>query len=178
MKAARFPLALVALSALTACEAPTRQRSPIPTAPSPPAPSSQIIVQSMSPSAGATLPVDKCRYYPSSFNLDFWEMCADGLSLRFDVEFEADVTNAIVTAGFYSGSQRCGLATSQTAPLAAGSRTAFEATVILLSDESVPLRCAFPAETSRMVVQLWERSRAATPLVTREFAHSYRFSQQ
>jgi hypothetical protein len=132
----------------------------------------------MSPSAGATLPVDKCRYYPSSFNLDFWEMCADGLSLRFDVEFEADVTNAVVTAGFYSGSQRCGLATSQSAPLAAGSRTAFEATVILLSDESVPLLCALPAETSRMVVQLWERSRPATPLVTREFAHSYRFSQQ
>ena len=172
MKVARVPLALVALSALTACEAPTR------TAPSPRAPSNQIIMQSMSPSSGATLPVDKCRYYPSSFNLDFWEMCADGLSLRFDVEFEADVTNAVITAGFYSGSQRCGLATSQTAPLVAGSRTAFEATVILLSDESVPLLCAVPAETSRVVVQLWERSRPATPLLTREFAHSYRFSQQ
>jgi hypothetical protein len=98
MKAARFPLALVALSVLTACEAPTGQRSPSPTAPSPPAPSSQIIVQSMSPSSGATLPVEKCRYYPSSFNLDFWERCADGLSLRFEVEFEADVTNAVVTA--------------------------------------------------------------------------------
>ena len=103
MKAARLPLALVALSALTACEAPTGQPSPIPTAPSPSAPSSQIIVHSMSPSSGAKLPVDKCRYYPSSFNLDFWEICADGLSLRFDVEFEADVTNAVVTAGFYSG---------------------------------------------------------------------------
>jgi hypothetical protein len=173
MKGARLFQGLM-LSMVAACDSRTVSPSSVPT----PAPTSKITVRSIAPASGATLPVRECPYYPSSLNLNFWEMCADQLQMSFDVEFERDVTNAVVTAGFYSGAQRCGLATSQSAPLQAGSRASFETKVILLSDEVNRLLCALPAETTRMVVQLWERDRPATPLLTEEFSHTYRFAEQ
>lgn len=174
MNAARLSLALVALGGLAACDGRNVSPSPIPAAPAPPG---QITVRSIAPASGATLAVRECPYYPSSFNLNFWEMCADPVLMIFDVEFEREVTNAVVTAGFYSGSQRCGFAASQTAPLKTGSRASFDAQVILMSDEVNRLLCTLPAETTRMVVQLWERERPATPLLTEEFPHSYRFAE-
>jgi hypothetical protein len=177
MKTARFPVALVALSTLAGCDGQNISPSRISTAPSPQVPEGQITLQSIAPPSGATLPVEKCQYYPSRLDLDFWEMCADHLSITFDVEFDADVRDAVVTAGFYRGTQRCGLAASQTARLRAGTTTVFDTHVILLSDEATQLPCALPAETTQMVVQLWERSRPATPLLSREFVHHYRFAE-
>ena len=177
MKAARFPFVLAALSVLAGCDGRTVSRSPISSAPTPPASGGQITVQSIVPASGATLPVDQCQYYPSRLDLDFWEMCADHLTMSFTVEFQRDVTEAVVTAGFYSGMQRCGLATSQTALLPAGTPATFDTHVILLSDESTRLLCPLPAETTQMVVQLWERGRPAIPLLSREFVHTYRFTQ-
>jgi hypothetical protein len=177
MKAVGFPFALVALGTLAGCDGGNVSRSPISTAPSPQAPAGQITVQSVIPASGATLPVEECQYYPSRLDLTFWEMCADHVTMTFTAVFERDVTNAVVTAGFYSGTQRCGLATSQTAPLSADTRGAFGAHVILLSDESTQLLCPLPAETTRMVVQLWEREHPATPLLSQELVHSYRFTR-
>lgn len=177
MKAAGFCFALVALGTLSGCDGANDSRTASFTAPSPQAPAGQITVQSIAPGSGATLQVGECQYYPSSLDLDFWEMCADHVNMTFVVEFEGDVTNAVVTAGFYSGTMRCGLATSSTASLPAGTPRAFATHVILLSDESTQLLCPLPAETTRMVVQLWEAARPATPLLSREFVHSYRFTR-
>ena len=37
----------------------------------------------------------------------FKDLCTDPLQITVDVEFDRDISNAVVTAGFYSGSQRC-----------------------------------------------------------------------
>jgi hypothetical protein len=177
MKSARFPVTLVALSTLAGCDGQNVSPSRISTAPSPQVTEGQITLQSISPPSGATLPVEECQFYPSRLDLDFWEMCADQLNMTVDVEFEADVRDAVVTAGFYRGTQRCGLAMSQTKPLRAGRTAVFDTHVILLSDETTQLPCALPAETTQMVVQLWGRSSPATVLLRREFAHHYRFAE-
>jgi hypothetical protein len=129
----------------------------------------------MAPGSGALLSVRDCPYYPSNLHVDFWDQCSESVRVAFDVEFGRDVSNAVVTAGFYSGSQRCGLATSQPVKLSAGSHGSFEAGVILLSDEVVRLLCPLPAQTTRMVVQLWEADHPASPLLTQEFPHYYTF---
>jgi hypothetical protein len=171
---------LVALVAVNACDdASGRDGSvanPIPTAPSPPAPQGEITVRSVTPVSGATLTVQRCEWY--SWIEDF---CADRSPMTFDVRYGADVSEAVVTAGFYSGSQRCGMAYS-TIPgpqLTAGSdAVSFTVSTISLSDEDHPLLCPLPATTTRMVVQLWERGRPAAPLLTKEFDHTYTFSQR
>ena len=178
MKAAGFPFTLVALGTVVGCDGGNESRSPMFTAPSPQTSSGQITAQSMAPASGATLPVEECQYYPSRLDLDFWEICADHVDLRFTVEFAHDVENAVVTAGFYGGAQRCGLATSQTTSLRAGRREVFDTHVILLSNESTQLPCPLPAETTRMVVQLWERENPAMPLLSREFVQTYTFARK
>ena len=101
--------------------------------------------------------------------------------MTFDVQYGAHVSEAVVTVGFYHGSQRCGLAYSaMPGPgLTAGSdAVSFTASTISLSDEDHPLLCPLPATTTRMVVQLWERDRPAVPLLTKEFGHTYTFTER
>ena len=93
--------------------------------------------------------------------------------MTLDVEFGSGVTTAVVTASFYNGSKRCGVAYSGGVPLAAGIGTAFNLRLIELSDEYAQLHCQLPAETTRIVTQLWEATRPATPLLTHAFDHTY-----
>jgi hypothetical protein len=184
--AARFVNTLVAVAALTACDGgrtqlPTAPSSPPPSASPPPSPSpplsasGQITLRSIAPGSGATLTVREC---PTSFTDSFKDLCSDPAHMTVDVEFGRDVSTAVVTAAFYSGTKRCGVASSGPSPFAAGSRASFELLgAIELSDESVQLHCPLPAETTRMVIQLWEASRPATPLLTQDFAHSYAFAE-
>ena len=175
-----FAVVVVTAGMFAGCDGQPRSiplASPIPTAPSPPAPRGSITLQSLSPVSGATLQVRECPYYPISLFATFWDMCSDDLTMTFEVEFETEVANAVVTIGFYSGSQRCGLATSQSGFLAARTRASFDAKIISFSDEDVRLLCPLPVETTRLVVQLWERGRPAVPLLTQEFAHNYKFAE-
>jgi hypothetical protein len=87
------------------------------------------------------------------------------------------VSNAVVTAGFYSKSVRCGLSTSPVAPITAGTRTSFVVSGINLSDESTVSRCTLPTETTQLVVQVWQRDRPASPLLSQEFAQAYTFTE-
>ena len=73
----------------------------------------------MVPGSGATLRVEECQYYPSRLDLNFWEMCADHLDMTFTGEVPRAVANAVVTAAFYNGTQRCGMATSPSRDAAA-----------------------------------------------------------
>ena len=170
--------ALVALATLTACDGGANQlparppRVQLPTAPSPPSSttaSGQITVRSIAPGSGATLTVREC----ASHLFDFKSLCAEPLQMTVDLEFTSPVPNAVVTASFYNGSQRCGVAYSGPVPLAAGSPTSFDLRLIELSDEYVQLHCQLPAETTRMVIQLWEATSPAAPLLTQAFAHTY-----
>ena len=184
--AARFVNTLVAVAALTACDG---GRTQLPTAPSslppstspppspspPPSASGQITLRSIAPGSGATLTVREC---PTSYTDSFKDLCSDPAHMTVDVQFERDVSTAVVTAGFYRGTKRCGIAYSGPSPFAAGSRASFELVgAVALSDESVQLHCPLPAETTRMVIQLWERSRPSVPLLTQEFAHNYTFAE-
>jgi hypothetical protein len=168
---------LVAVAALSACGGRTESpaRIDLPTAPSSPQPSAagQIALRSIAPASGATLTVDDC---PVSSTDRFKDQCSGPTQITVDVQYERDVSNAVVTASFYSGTRRCGLTYSESAPFAAGARASFELQgAIELSDEYVQLHCVPPAETTRLVIQLWDAGRPATPLLTQEFAHRYTF---
>ena len=117
----------------------------------------------------------QCQWYP--LYVDF---CADRSPMTLDVQYGADVSEAVVTASFYNGSQRCGMAYSAMPGPALTARShavSFTASTISLSDEDHPLLCPLPATTTRVVVQLWERGRPAVPLLTKEFGHTYTFTQ-
>lgn len=144
---------------------------PPPTGPSPAAPRGEITVRSITPASPATLIVRECTYPSSAYS----DMCSRQLEMAFDVQFENEIPNAVVTAGFYAGSQRCGLASSSGRPFAAGGRATFTLPVISFSDESTRLLCPLPAVTMRMVVQLWEASRPGVPLLTQEFVNTFTF---
>ena len=174
-----FAHALVAVAALTACnQSPTApsSRTELATAPLPPPLSiaGTITLRSIAPGSGATLTVGDC---PNSVIDRFKERCSDPTHITVDVEFAQALSNAVVTASFYSGTKRCGIAYSDSSSVTAGNRRSFEVLgAIELSDEYIPLHCPPPAETTRMVIQLWDVGRPATPLLTQEFAHRYTFA--
>jgi hypothetical protein len=97
----------------------------------------------------------------------------------FDVEFENEISNPVLIANFYRGSQLCayGLAPGK-APLTTGIRASFEVNIITLFDVGKPPVCPLPAETTRTVVQLSERCCRATPLLTQEFVQTYTFAER
>jgi hypothetical protein len=151
---------------------PTAPASP--PAPPPPAAQGDITIRSIEPASGARLAVRECEWY--SWYVD---MCADRAPMTFDVLYRGSVSEAVVTAGFYKNVSRCGIAYSGTPgpSLGGGSESvSFTVSMISLSDEYNRLLCPLPATTTRLVVQLWERGRPAAPLLTKEFVHTYTFS--
>jgi hypothetical protein len=178
--AIRLVITLVTVAALGACtQSPTTPSSPPPSNLQSPSlslrdvASGQITLQSIAPGSGSTLTVHECS---TSF-IGSQDLCAGSARLAVDVEFGRDVSSAVVTAGFSNSMKQCGVLSSRPSPLAAGTRASFELLgAIELSDESVQLQCLLPAQTTRMVVQLWEASQPAQPLLTRQFEHSYTFT--
>jgi hypothetical protein len=175
---ARLVVMLLTLTPLAACDDARTQpvsASPLPSAPSPAPTAGQITLRSIAPGSGAILNVLEC---PTSLTSNFKDLCTEPLQMTVDVEFNGSVSDAVTTAGFYSGTKRCGLATSESSRFATDNRASFDLRgAIELSDESVQLHCPLPAETTRMVIQLWERGRPGVPLLTQEFAHHYTFTQ-
>ena len=152
--------------------------NPIPTAPSPPASQQgEITVRSIVPASGATLTVRPCE-----FDDGFLAMCADRVPMTFDVQYRANLPNVYITVSFYRGVQRCGYAASNIVALTAGAEAvALTVSTIVLSYETGALLCPLPATTTRLVVQFVNRNGApgsgATPLLTKEFDHTYTFAQ-
>ena len=167
---------LVAILAVNACDdRSVRPVASTPTAPSSAVPRGDITLRSISPASGATLSVRPCEWY--SWYVD---VCADRSPMTFDVQYPDAVSEAVLTAAFYDGTQRCGIAYSATpgpALMGGSDAVSFTASIISLSDEDHPLLCRLPATTTRMVVELWERGRPATPLLTKVFDHTYTFIQ-
>jgi hypothetical protein len=167
-RSACFGGTLLAALVLAACD---NTNATAPT--SVPTTQGEITIRSIELGSGATLSVRQCEWYTW-----YVEMCADRSLMTFDVLYPEGVSEAVLTASFYNGSQRCGIAYSPLPgpPLRAGG-SAFPMTVsaISLSDEDHRLLCPLPATTTRVVVQLWERNRTAAPLLAKEFAHTYTF---
>jgi hypothetical protein len=151
-------------------ELPTVLTAPVPSSSVPPP--GQISLLEINPSPGAILLVRDCTGGTWYKNL-----CTSALSLIVGAEFNRDVSNAVVTAGFYRGSQRSGISRSDPVSLSAGNRASFAMNVISISDEVNPYFCQLPAETTRIVVQLWERSSPIYQLLSQEFSQTYIFSE-
>ena len=169
-------VASVIVSACSSSSAP----APLSTAPSSvssspvpsPSPTLQgsIALTSITPSPGSALSVRDCASNPG-----YAGYCSYA-RITADVALEQTVSDAVVTAAFYRGTERCGIAHSAPTHLQGDTRTRFTITDISLSDEYTLLHCGpLPAETNRVVVQVWSASRPAVPLFSQEFAYSYRF---
>ena len=142
--------------------------SPLP--PPPPALRGSVAITAIKPSPGSALNVRDCASNPG-----YAGYCSY-THITADVTLEQAVSDAVVTAAFYRGTERCGIAYSGTTNLQGDTRTMFTITDISLSDEYTALHCApLPAETDRVVVQVWSASRPAVPLFSQEFAYSYTF---
>jgi hypothetical protein len=99
----------------------------------------------------------------------------------FDVEFETEIAHAVFNARFLRGSQPCAYGSGSpdlVGPFTAGSRASFMVNAISLFNIGGPIACGpLPAETTRLVVELVD-TKTATPLLRREFAHSYTFVER
>ena len=108
-RAALVASSLVAVATLAACgggggmPSPTTPTTPTAPASQPRSVQGNITLRTIAPSSGATLPVREC--YNSSYNAGFKDLCADLLQMTVDVELANSVSNAVVTARFYRGSQ-------------------------------------------------------------------------
>jgi hypothetical protein len=130
-----------------------------------------ITVTSLTPPPGATLSVRECPFYYGETG-----SCSDA-KVAVEVALEQSVADAVVTVSYYRNAERCGIAYAGPTALPTSTLTAFTATLIELSDESVSLHCApLPATTNRFVVQVWSAKQPSTSLLTQEFAHGYTFA--
>ena len=90
-------------------------------------------------------------------------MCvADQVSLTFDVEFNQDVANPVVSASLYrdptGNGQWCAWGrTTLAAPYRAGSRVVFTMQILSLSREDGLPICPLPTTTTVMWISLYER---------------------
>ena len=163
----------ITLLAGAGCDHPTHALPAGPSAPAAPAPAipaGRITVMSARPEPGATLTADLCD----------GGYCVDA-RFTFEVQVDRDVAEPWVTASFYNGSQPCANSGHPTVyetlePLRADSATTFTVWGLGLSNQDGTL-CRLPQTTTTMIVRLWDqRGRSSTPLLTREFAHSYTFT--
>ena len=129
-----------------------------------------IDLVSLPPPLGTPLIVRECSTLSGYAGL-----CAHAYPMIFGVHFDENILDAVITAGFYAGSQRCGLATSSRIPLTAGRHGAFTTSSIHVVGEPHVLSCRLPVRTDRMVVQLWDSNRPGAPLMRREFPHVVMF---
>ena len=175
-------LLLVTSVALTGCggpqpgtlmSVPTGPSATSPNVPTPTVPGS-IAITPLMPSPGATLTVRQCPSSPWVYggpgNCSYARVTAE-------LELTQSVSDAVVSASYYRGSERCGIAyASGPTALAASTSTTFTTNLIEMSDEYVSLHCdPLPAESNRLVLQVWSARQPATPLLTQEFAFSYTF---
>ena len=172
---------LILLTVLSGCGSDTTTTvapSPLSVAPAP-APASagpmpgSIAISALIPSPGATLTMRRCPW-PEAYGHP-WN-CSDA-KVTAEIEVNQPLPDAVVTASYYRGTERCGIAyAGGPTVLAASVSTTFTTNLIEMSDEDVSLHCEpLPAKSTRLVVQVWSAKQPSTPLLTREFAYSYTF---
>ena len=164
---------LAAVIALAACngtvESPVGPSGGAGPSSTPPPPSPEItgniVVRSIAPEPGTTLVVRNCSW------AEFPYLCANELRLAFDVQVDQDVPAGVLSAVFTSGGSTCAYG-SERVTLAAGTQTTIRIQGAEISSDGALFRCPLPADTTQVVVRL---SGSGRVLLTREFAHNYRF---
>ncbi|HEX6164462.1 MAG TPA: hypothetical protein VFZ31_13925 [Vicinamibacterales bacterium] len=132
--------------------------------------------------SGARLTVQECG--PSFTGIPGTHLCNDEWKAAFDVTSGVDLIDGYITVTFESGGVRCGTVEVGSQSFAAGrERLVGTSDPVYVTHEregydnlAVEQRCALPATTNRLVVQLWDPQRPAAPLVRREFDYVFTFA--
>jgi hypothetical protein len=189
MKSVQMAAALVVVVSLGACRgggapipsvtSPTAQPPSPPPSPPPPT-AGEITVTAIAPASGATLTLRDC-------SANGWQsICTEELRLAFDVVMDRSMPDATVTVGFHDGPLRCGESWLGSVKLDAGSRTPLSTSIVYVSyqvneggdsPKTTIQPCQLPATTTRMVIEVWDKANARVPVLTRDFANTYKFEQ-
>ena len=174
----RFPACLFTWSAacivLSGCES-------TPSSPSPPTSlQAPLSIRSITPASGTTLLVREC-----GFDEGFDILCTQEPRVSVDVDVPHDIDDPALSVILENGSKRCASFDAMqppiTRPLKAG-RYSFEfgGAFLYATGANFELDCPLPAETTRLVIRLWNVTGAAFPRVVlaQEFAHTYRFEKR
>jgi hypothetical protein len=181
------PLALILMAVLNACgesdrSTPLAPSPPVAPSPSPnpsPGPSPRgpgtgtIAIRELSPAPGTELAVQSHCAAGS-----VTRMCTDQWRGTFDVMVDREMTNAVLTVGFYDGQTKCGYGAKTLEIVPAGERVSFSVGRIVFSDEfgTFAQPCPLPATTNRIEVELWSDLSTWTNTLVQVFEQSYRFS--
>jgi hypothetical protein len=166
---------------LTACgpsrsgslTAPTAVTNP---APVPPAGATgEIRFAAVTQPSGGTLQVQDCG--PSFTGIPGNHRCNDDWHAAFDVTSGVDLTNGVLTVDFEDSGRRCGEVSVGSQSFAAGrERLVGTSSPVYITQEgegydnlTVEQTCDLPVTTNRLIVQLWDPRKPATPLLRREF---------
>jgi hypothetical protein len=103
-------------------------------------------------------------------------LCNQHLQLTFEVVVDQDLPDAYLFVDFLSARGHCGYASTPATLLAAHRRISLTTDFIVLSeDPNVPIPCALPATTTRVVASLRSRASGGRALLEREFDQAYTF---
>ena len=194
MMLVRAALLLSLVTASSACDvhdsrfpisptAPTQTSPPAPTAPLPPTNvgNGTVSIGSISPASGSVIRVRNC---PPAGAATLTTLCTDLVRASIDVRVEADTPTSAVIVGFYDGARRCGVAYASGRTFPAGVVVSLDVATVYLSTEAsegngstLEQPCALPVTTTTLAVQLFGRGSALMPVVAREFAQSYTFTE-
>ena len=191
----RAALLLILATASFACDvhdsrfpisptAPTQTSPPTPT-PLPPTNvgNGTVSIGSISPASGSIIRVRNC---PPAGAATLTTLCTDIVHASIDVRVEADTPTSAVLVGFYDGARRCGVAYASGRTFPAGVTVSLDIATVFLSTEmnegigSTPTLdqpCALPVTTTRLAVQLFRQGSPQMPVLAREFAQSYTFTE-
>jgi hypothetical protein len=175
-------LTLILIAVLGACSesdtsTPIAPSTPVaPPAPPAPAPpggpgTGTIAIRELSPASGTTLAVLNC---PAG---SVTRLCTEQWRGIFDVTVDRDMTNAVLTVGFYNGPRICGYGADTSDLVPASQRVSFTLRWILLSDDrTLRQPCQLPTTTTRIEAELWSDWSTWTNTLVQVFEQSYTFS--
>jgi hypothetical protein len=134
-----------------------------------------VAIRELNPGVGATL-----RVRNDCLNVRATVLCTESWRGIFDVLVDRDMTNAVLTAGFYDGNTICAYAAGTADLIPAGSLVSLTMTRIQLSDHTgKALGCQLPAITNRIKVELWSDSSSWSNTLIQEFVNNtYTFSER
>jgi hypothetical protein len=142
----------------------------------------EVSVATVTHQSGSILGVHDCG--PAWSDIAGDHLCNDDWHGAFNVVIDRDLFDAVLTVTFEDQGRRCGEVYVSNHSFAAN-REQLVGTVspIFLTYEPegydnlvVAQRCELPSQTTRLVVQVWDRAAPATPLLRREFDYAYTFA--
>jgi hypothetical protein len=180
---------------LSACDTSNRLSSDaiprVPTSPSatsdptmpPPntARAGQIQLTSVSAAEGSLIRAVDCSVAYGNGHVDNRHVCTQQWSGTFDVDYDMQIADAILTVQFVGDDGECGTSYSATEPFAGG-RQKIVVSGISFTDVTeegeIVARCVMPRTTTRMVAKFWRRSYPREPLLTGTFNQKYSFDKR